>query len=145
VKKNTPPYKIISNKTLLFLAVNPKIKLDSMKGIGKWMLKQAGKDLTDALRKGINADPIFLPKLPRRPSWSKSANSRLTVLKDWRLRKGKELSLDPAILWPAASFQRIARSPALFSDELSDKNNSDVRNWQKNLFAKELNNLVKTF
>jgi len=82
--------------------------------------------------------------MPRRPVWSNSANSRLSILKEWRLRKGSELSLDPAILWPVASLQRIARKPAELSEELSNENNPDVRKWQKDLLAKELEILVKT-
>ena len=144
LKKNSPPYKIIGNKTLLFLAANPEANLDSIKGIGRWLLQRARKDLADALHRGINAKPVLLPKLPRRPSWSNSANARLDVLKKWRSRKGAELSLDPAILWPVASLQRIARTPAILSEELSDDNNPDVRNWQKKLLAKELEILVKT-
>jgi len=145
LKKNSPPYKIIGNKTLLYLAVNPETNIDSMKGIGRWLLQRARKDLTDALQRGINAKPVFFPKLPRRPPWSNSANARLDILKKWRSGKGAELSLDPAILWPVASLQRIARKPALLSEELSDKNNPDVRDWQKNLLANELEILINTF
>ena len=144
LKKNSPPYKIIGNKTLITLAVNPETNIYSLKGIGRWLLNQAHKELADALKRGINAEPIFLPKMPRRPVWSNSANSRLSILKEWRLRKGSELSLDPAILWPVASLQRIARKPAELSEELSNENNPDVRKWQKDLLAKELEILVKT-
>ncbi len=144
LKKNSPPYKIISNKTLLTLAANPNANLGKMKGIGKWLLQHFRKDLTEALQRGINADPVILPKAPRRPSWSNSANARLDILKNWRLRKGEEFSLDPAILWPMSSLQRIAREPALLSEELSNENNSAIRNWQKNLLATELEILVKT-
>ena len=145
LKKNSPPYKIIGNKTLLILAANPKMNLNSMKGVGKWLLQQAHKDLVNALQRGANAEPVLLSKLPRRPAWSNGANARLDVLKKWRSRKGKELSLDPAILWPVASLQRIARKPSVLSEELSDKNNPDVRNWQKNLLANELEILINSF
>jgi len=145
LKKNSPPYKIIGNKTLITLAINPETDINSLKGIGKWLLNQARKDLADALNRGVKAEPVSLPKLPRRPVWSNSANARLSILKEWRLRKGTELSLDPAILWPVASLQRMARKPAELSENLSDVNNSDVRTWQKKLFAKELKILVKSF
>ena len=145
LKRNKPPYKIIGNKTLFFLAVNPKTNIDSVKGIGRWLLNQARKDLIKAIQKGVNADPVFLPKLPRRPVWSNRANARLSILKEWRLRKGTEMSLDPAVMWPVASLQRIARKPEELSEELSDENNPDVRNWQKKLFAKELEILINTF
>ncbi len=145
LKKNSPPYKIIGNKTLLFLSVNPETNIDSIKGIGRWLLQRARKDLTGALQRGVNAKPVFFPKLPRRPPWSNGANARLDILKKWRTGKGKEFSLDPAILWPVASLQRIARKPALLSEELSDDNNPDVRNWQKKLLANELEILINTF
>jgi len=63
LKKNAPPYKIIGNKTLITLAINPETNVDSMKGIGRWLLNQARKDLTAALQRGINAEPVFLPKI----------------------------------------------------------------------------------
>ncbi|MCH8974046.1 MAG: ribonuclease D, partial [Chloroflexi bacterium] len=52
---------------------------------------------------------------------------RLARLKAWRQAHGKRLALDPALLWPARSLERLARAPDTLGAE---QRSSDVRRWQ---------------
>ena len=144
LKKNAPPYKIISNKTLVILAKNPETNLKNLKGVGKWLLNSYKNDLLAAIRYGLINEPVSLPALPKKPPWNNGANARLAFLKKWRTKKGEELALDPAILWPVTSLQKIARDPSVFDLELDDTA-SDVRNWQKNNFADEVAAIINKF
>ena len=76
------------------------------------------------------------PRQPRIPRGQREAISRrLAKLKQWRIAQGKQLSLDPALLWPMKSLQRIARSPDKLESEMLDP---EVRRWQRKEFGKSL-------
>jgi len=143
VRKNMPPFKVVSNKLLISIAKKPDVDLNSMKGIGKWLLNNHKDLFVKAINKGIAAEPVFLDALPKKPSWNNGSNARLTALKKWRLGKGEELSLDPAVIWPTSSLQNIARKPDCFEKEINK--NSDIRNWQKNVFSNELKNFIEKY
>ena len=60
---------------------------------------------------------------------------RLQGLKEWRSLQGNKFGLDPALLWPATSLERLAVTPDSFSDELAS---SDIRQWQLEEFGDSL-------
>ena len=60
---------------------------------------------------------------------------RLELLKSWRSKIGKELNIDPSLVWHAASLERIARDAKLTKNEL---NSPEVRVWQVQNFQTNL-------
>jgi hypothetical protein len=56
---------------------------------------------------------------------------RLGKLKDWRNHEGERLSLDPSLLWPMRSLERLARDPGAVDEEVRSP---DVRRWQRGEF-----------
>jgi len=66
---------------------------------------------------------------------------RLSRLKIWRTSIGANLSLDPSLLWPAASLERLAMAPETFGIEITS---ADVRHWQRDHFAALLYAFVKS-
>ena len=60
---------------------------------------------------------------------------RLKKLKKWRERVGKRLAIDPALVWPTASLERLANATRTLAAELKS---SDVRRWQREQFATSL-------
>lgn len=59
----------------------------------------------------------------------------LRRLKQWRLEVGQDLEIDPALVWPAASLERIAANEAACEYEMHSE---PVRNWQRREFGDSL-------
>jgi hypothetical protein len=66
---------------------------------------------------------------------------RLTGLKAWRMALASKLALDPSLLWPMVSLQRLAKEPDTLAAEADADN---VRRWQKEQFYDALQTYLKT-
>ncbi len=135
-----PHFRVMPDSTLISLAQNPQADLKTVSGIGRFARQPLVKRLRQALREGVNAEPVTRPpsQTPTyRPSRAERerAKLRLKLLKEWRTAHGKRLSLDPPLLWPATSLERLAREQTTFEEELSSE---DVRDWQSQEFAESL-------
>ncbi len=141
---NRPPFKVMSDTTLLALAQNPQADLASMKGLGAVESSQRLLQLREALKP--TKDPVSFPKakspLPFR--LSTEAKKRLTALKQWRQQRGDSLNLDPSLLWPMRSLEALAQAPEKFQAECEHRDGSEVRTWQVHVFASELAPIVAT-
>jgi hypothetical protein len=66
---------------------------------------------------------------------------RLAGLKAWRTSLATKLSLDPSLLWPMVSLQRLAKEPDTLDAEADSGN---VRRWQNEQFTSLLQTYLKT-
>lgn len=126
-----PPFKILSDKPLLFLAENPDSPLDEVPGLGTYVISRWGKGLRDAVMEGIAGPPVMRPRVPREKITPEEFNRRqeaLKTLKAWRTEEGTRLSLDPSLVWPMVSLERLARDPEGLEQEIAAV---EVRNWQR--------------
>ena len=64
-----------------------------------------------------------------------SSKALLDRLKKWRQDWGEQLDIDPSLIWPMASLNRLARVPEHLVTELDSP---QVRQWQKTEFADSL-------
>ena len=56
-------------------------------------------------------------------------------MKEWRRDLGQRYGMDPSLLWPTVSLQRLARN----SDQLGvEFASSEVRKWQRSEFGTSL-------
>jgi ribonuclease D len=138
---NRPPFKIMSAATMLELAKNPRAKLRTVPGLSTWLLKRAESDLCKALEHGRTSPPVVIPVVRRRSPWRSESLNRLTELKTWRKKQGEGMLLDPSLLWPAVSLERMALHPAKKDEELFEQANNDVRKWQRKLFGEQIASL----
>tara|TARA_B110000263_G_C14952489_1_gene348744 strand:- start:323 stop:538 length:216 start_codon:yes stop_codon:yes gene_type:complete len=65
---------------------------------------------------------------------------RLNKLKEWRISEGEKLSMDPSLLWPMRSLERLAREPTSFDEELASP---DIRRWQRGEFETTVRALLE--
>ena len=134
-----PAYRVMRNETMLRLARAPEEPLDGVADLSPQLLRRAGGALRDVLRRGRQAPPLHRPPRPRRNGFpGRDYQERLNLLKQWRRDKGAALGLDPALLWPAASLERMARQPRLRDTELGETGSAEIRRWQREQFAPEL-------
>jgi len=134
-RQHRPPFFVLPDASLIFLATSPEAALSEVPGLGQTGLKRFGQGLRQALHNGITAPPIHRPRPVRVARASEEQVRRLSRLKEWRILLGSRLSLDPSLLWPLTSLERLARAPDTLSVELTSDN---VRHWQRNVGAASL-------
>jgi ribonuclease D len=135
---NRPPFKIMSAATMIELAKHPRAKLSAVPGLSTWLLKRVERDLREALEHGRHAPPVNIPVIRRRSPWRQNSLNRLGALKTWRKKQGEVMSLDPSLLWPTASLERMALHPEAKDKELFESHNNDVRQWQRKMFCEQI-------
>ncbi len=147
VRRDRPPFKVIGNAALLALAASPQADLASIKGLGRFGHSPGAGRLRAAIREGLRAGPIMRPRRSRTDVRRLSAaerarvGTRLQALKKWRTGLGKQLGLDPSLLWPAVSLERLAGRPDSLRDELES---AEVRAWQRQEFGESLRSFLAT-
>ncbi|MEE9249081.1 MAG: HRDC domain-containing protein [Dehalococcoidia bacterium] len=137
LRQGRPPFRVLPNATLLSIAGDPTVDLSRVPGLGDNNLRRFGRGLRSAIRRGLASPPVKRPpfrfSLQPRPS---AAQVRLSKgLRSWRAEEGKHLTLDPALIWPAASLDRLARASCTLDQELESP---EVRRWQAREFGDSL-------
>ncbi|MBM39418.1 MAG: hypothetical protein CL765_03735 [Chloroflexi bacterium] len=148
IGKDRPPFKIVGDSVLVAIAKNPYSDYSEIKGIGAWgrpgVSKRIRKIVTDALAR----EPVERPvsKVTRKKAMSnkerENANIRLKELKEWRKAIGQELDVDPSLLWPTNSLNRLSRDPNTFETEIFEP---EVRSWQRFEFGNKLEEKLSSF
>lgn len=145
VRKDRPPFKVLSDTVLISLASKPHSILATVQGIGRYGRGTAAKALQDAIYRGAQTDPITPPRRKQvktrrpRPSERDKSAERLRYAKTWRTEQGLRLGLDPALLWPAKSLERIAACHSSVDEECESV---DVRLWQRREFGESLRSFL---
>ncbi len=134
-RQHRPPFFVLSDATLIFLATSPEADLSEVPGLGQTGLKRFGQGLQQALRNGITAPPIHRPHPIKAKRATEEQVQRLSSLKEWRTSLGSRLSLDPSLLWPLTSLEQLAKAPDTLSVELTSDN---IRHWQCDVVASSL-------
>jgi ribonuclease D len=138
-----PHFRVIPDMALLALATKPKSDLGKVRGLGMYGRGRLAAELREAIERGMAADPLRRPPRPQGRRLSRdereAAGTNLTKLKAWRVEQGKRLSLDPGLLWPMVSLQRLSRFPNTLEAELESP---EVRRWQRAEFAESLKQVL---
>jgi ribonuclease D len=133
-RQHRPHFFVIPDASLIYLATNPTADLSEVPGLGQTGLQRFGRGLQQALRDGLAAPQIHRPP-PIEECFSNELIQRLKRLKAWRTSISSTLSLDPALLWPTDSLERLAKAPDTLGVELTSAN---IRRWQSDHFASSL-------
>ena len=139
VRMGRPHFRVIPDMALVTLSDKPNSDLRRVRGLGNFARGSHARGIRKAISEGKSAKPPKRPVQPRQPriprGQREAISRRLATLKQWRIALGKELSLDPALLWPMRSLQRIAREPDKLESEMQD---SEIRRWQRKELGKSL-------
>ena len=141
VRRDTPPFKIMTDSVLTAIATAGNADLSSIEGVPESAVRRYGKRLKKARDRGLAAQPVTRPRngasnsngLEGRPT--REQIDRLRDLKAWRNERGEELDLDPALIWPMPSLERLARDPSALQQETQ---NDTVRAWQISKFGNSI-------
>ncbi len=133
-----PPHWIMDNATLLQLARQPTRPLADLPNLSSHFVRRSGNQLRAAVQKGMNGPEYQRPDQPRRNPPTREMQVRLQKLKQWRSDRGAELGIDPSLLWPALSLERLAQDPTQWEREIMPGGAKEVRAWQVKEFSREL-------
>ncbi|MDD4859597.1 MAG: HRDC domain-containing protein [Dehalococcoidales bacterium] len=136
-----PPFYVIPDASLIFLATNPSADFSEVPGLGQVWLKRFGQGLRQAILKGLTAPPITLPPRNNFVRLNKEQVQRLNRLKEWRKSLGFSLSLDPSLLWSLTSLERLASAPDTLSAEISLDN---ICSWQREVVVPSLRSCLES-
>ncbi len=138
-RRDWPPYWVIPNDVLLFIAKSPSTPLSQVPNLSSKLINRVGQQIEAAVQCGQCGPEVQRPPLSRKTRFQDpDVESRLQVLNQWRRDKGATLGLDPALLWPTPSLERLARNPHQQDTELSPAGSPEIRYWQRQQFAAEL-------
>ncbi|MFC1925879.1 ribonuclease D [Chloroflexota bacterium] len=145
-RRNKPPYYIIPDPALVYLAAHPGADLSQVPGLGGKILQRLGQGIREAIKEGLAAPPVYResrrktsqnredvqqqPRLTRR-----QREKNLESLKEWRAKTGTSFSLESSLIWPLVSLARLSRNPDTLETELMS---DDLRLWQKGRFSTSL-------
>ena len=141
-----PPFKVIPDSALVQLSSDSSSNLTTVKGLGRFGRPPASRGLKAAIEEGLRARLVTRPKRTWNenilsPTERREVEIRLRGLKTWRSQMGQELRLDPGLIWPAVSLERLARSLDSLEAELVSP---EVRRWQKREFGGALRGVLAT-
>ena len=134
-RRNLPPYYVLPHETLIYLASNPAADLAQLPSLRKRVDSRFAELLRAALHNGSADPPISDPIRHRIERATPVEINRLQTLKEWRADLGTKLSIDPALVWPMASLERLGKAPHTLGAELELP---EVRQWQREQFATSL-------
>lgn len=139
-----PRFRVIPDTALVALAKRPDGDLRRVRGLGRFGRGRLAAGLRKAIADGKAAKPVRPPPRARTPRLSRAENAaagaRLSALKAWRTETGESLGLDPSLLWPMSSLQRLSRAPDTLADETRSE---DVREWQRAEFGDAVRKVLR--
>jgi ribonuclease D len=135
-----PPFKILSEATLVALATTAPGEVDALAGIvgcTPRVIARWGGAMLEAIARGRNAPPAPpAASRPRGPSLSNAARRRIDALRHWRTDAAPRLGLDPGVLLPNRLIRVIAEGAP--HDLAALARVEGVRRWRVEVLGNEL-------
>ena len=143
-RRDRPPFQVMSNETLVTLAQYPP-RSGGAAGLSQpatdtglpheapsWLVAEIG----EAIERGWSGPEFHRPQATG-GDWARNEEQdhRLRALKTVLADFGENLDLDPSLLWPTVSLERIAAAPEAWRTELFDEATPEVRQWQRRQFG----------
>ena len=116
---NLPPFKVLSNESLVHLSQAHPASLDEMttvKGMSEKLIHRHGQAIIAAIQRGDAAEPVRRPKKIRP---DEQFLNRFNALREWRKNKGKELKVESDVVLPRDFVELIASGNPGTQDDLA--------------------------
>lgn len=116
-KMDRPPFKVVSDRTLLEIARNLPEKDVDLAGIGlsPKQIELWGREILAAARRGAEAPPVKR-ELPQRPA--DATLKRLDKLKSWRKQRAQDMGVESDVILPRVYLNSLAENPPKIMHEL---------------------------
>jgi ribonuclease D len=97
---NQPVFKVLSDQSLLAVAVAAPTDLEGLKHAARLSERQFeryGRGLLSAVQRGLRAEPLWPPRQPRP---DEAYLARLDALREWRKRTGQQWGVNSDVILP---------------------------------------------
>lgn len=146
-ERDQATFRIMPNQAMIEIALKgPRNRqaLRDIKGISSGLLDRRGRELIEAVERGLAVPESDLPRFPAARRWERDveAEARAERLRAARNRRADELNLDPGFLMSRALLEEIARRNPASAEQLADVD--DVRNWQIEAVGEDLLRCLRT-
>jgi len=133
-------FRIVGNEQLLEIARRQPPSADqlsSIKGVPRGMIESRGREMTDAVARGLAVPENALPKFPKAPRWDRDPDfdARVAALKTVRDAAASRLDLDPGVLCARDRLEAVARRNPSAPEELAEVR--ELRAWQRGLLGED--------
>jgi len=133
-------FRVVGNEQLLEIAKRQPSSPDmltSIKGVPRGMIESRGREMTDAVARGLTVPENALPKFPKAPRWDRDPDFdvRVAALKTVRDTTATRLDLDPGVLCARDRLEAVARKNPSSLDELAEVR--ELRAWQRGLLGED--------
>lgn len=126
-------FRVAGNEALLEVARQAPRSIDaltSIRGVPRGIAGRRGKEILEAIERGLAVPENELPRFPRAPRWDRDPDfdARVTRLRAVREAAASRLSLDPGVLVSRERLETIARLRPRTTEALLAV--PDLRRWQ---------------
>jgi ribonuclease D len=124
IKKNTPPFKVISEDLMLRLSVAPREGLHNLsifKGVSGYVLSNHGAWIREALQKGLKAPEYSVPRREisrEKRAYFESMKVRFKSLKLWRKETAARRNMLPEAIMSNDVLERLAMAQVRSLEDL---------------------------
>ncbi len=144
-RRDLPPFKVLGGDALLALAQSshPAQAFPAeIPGLSAGVWRRLGPGIAAAIERGRNGPEFHRPPdAGRRLQHTPESGTRLRGLKNWRDGRAAGLGINPSLLWPTRSLERMAMEPPEPGGQGPGGGDPDVRDWQRREFGPELDAL----
>lgn len=114
IKKDTPPFKVVSEDLMLRLSVAPREGLHNLsifKGVSAYVLSHHGSWIREALQKGLKAPEYHVPRREisrEKRAYFETVKARFRSLKLWRKETAARRNMLPEAIFGNDVLERVA-------------------------------------
>jgi ribonuclease D len=138
---NRPPFKVISDQTLLEIAQRSPRRADELRGVTGMtptQLRRYAAGLLQAVQRGQTAAP---PRQPRSAPDSDEVRERYDRLRQWRKQKAQGRGVESDVIVPREALREIARRRPRTLEELSQIR--ELGPYRRQLYGEEILKLLQ--
>ncbi len=117
-RQNVPPFKVMSDKTLLALAEQAPQTMTALRGLfgmTEGQIARHGEALLAAIQRGLAAPPARRPKPALEPD---EVRERFEKLRQWRRQKAQARGVESDVIVPREALWELARRAPRTADDL---------------------------
>ncbi|MFZ6026942.1 MAG: ribonuclease D [Chloroflexota bacterium] len=135
-----PLFKVLSNKTLLAIAEQCPTQFEQLRripGLSPHNLRQHGRELVSAVRRGLHAEPVRLERPPRPDS---RFLARLDALREWRKNLAQQWKVESDVILPKDILVEISKTNPHTMDDLAVV--METSPWRLQKFGEQIMSVI---
>lgn len=134
-RRDTPPFKVFHNDLLLKIAENRPQSLNDLSdcGVNARVAKRLGNEILQAVKKGMQSEPLYPPKIRK---CDQVLKARIESLKAWRKVTAGQYNVESDVILPRELLITIAEKQPANLEELAELMRSFP--WRYNNFGEKI-------